>query len=102
MVGPAVVSAFTLPQLGHADDPLGVRADSPIVNNKICFNSAYVAPNPKQVVAAGKAFKKIIRQPLIAFGLDPCSASLTTCVIDELHDDTEFALNRTLEKTKGI
>jgi cysteine desulfurase/selenocysteine lyase len=42
--------------LGSADDPLGVRGDFPIVNERIFLNSAYIAPIPKQVVAAGHAF----------------------------------------------
>jgi selenocysteine lyase/cysteine desulfurase len=39
-----------------ADDPLGVRGDFPIVGNRTFLNSAYIAPIPKQVVAAGHAF----------------------------------------------
>jgi len=38
------------------DDPLGVRGDFPIVTKKAFLNSAYIAPIPKQVVAAGLAF----------------------------------------------
>src|SRR4051812_36789661 len=38
------------------DDPLGVRGDFPIVTKKTFLNSAYIAPIPKQVVAAGLAF----------------------------------------------
>jgi selenocysteine lyase/cysteine desulfurase len=41
---------------GRADDPLGVRGDFPIVANRVFLNSAYIAPIPKQVVAAGHAF----------------------------------------------
>jgi len=40
----------------RADDPLGVRGDFPIIANRIFLNSAYIAPIPKQVVAAGHAF----------------------------------------------
>jgi selenocysteine lyase/cysteine desulfurase len=39
-----------------ADDPLGVRGDFPIVKERVFLNSAYIAPIPKQVVAAGTAF----------------------------------------------
>lgn len=48
----------TLPQLQRAgpDDPLGVRADFPIVATRNYLNSAYIAPIPKQVLAAGQAF----------------------------------------------
>ena len=38
------------------DDPLGVRGDFPIVHDRAYLNSAYIAPVPRQVVAAGKAF----------------------------------------------
>ena len=49
---------FAMPASGHAtvDDPLGVRGDFPIVGNKVFLNSAYIAPIPNQVVAAGRAF----------------------------------------------
>lgn len=38
------------------DDPLGVRDDFPIVRERTFLNSAYIAPIPRQVVAAGTAF----------------------------------------------
>ena len=41
---------------GPADDPLGVRADFPIVEKRTFLNSAYITPVPRQVVAAGQAF----------------------------------------------
>ena len=42
---------------GAADDPLGVRADFPILENGRAFlNSAYIAPSPRSVTAAGVAF----------------------------------------------
>ena len=37
-------------------DPLGVRADFPIVSNHIFLNSAYIAPTPQPVVAASHAY----------------------------------------------
>jgi selenocysteine lyase/cysteine desulfurase len=37
-------------------DPLGVRGDFPIVGTRTYLNSAYIAPIPTQVVAAGTAF----------------------------------------------
>ena len=40
----------------RGDDPLGVRGDFPIVANHIYLNSAYIAPIPRPVVAAGQAF----------------------------------------------
>ena len=39
-----------------ASDPLGVRADFPIVRDRHYLNSAYITPVPSQVVAAGRAF----------------------------------------------
>ena len=40
----------------RADDPLGIRADFPIVRERTFLNSAYITPVPRQVVAAGQAF----------------------------------------------
>jgi selenocysteine lyase/cysteine desulfurase len=37
-------------------DPLGVRADFPIVSDHIFLNSAYIAPAPRAVVAASHAY----------------------------------------------
>lgn len=39
-----------------AQDPLGVRADFPITANRTYLNSAYITPNPRQVVQVGQAF----------------------------------------------
>ncbi len=39
-----------------ADDPLGVRADFPIVQDRAYLNSAYIAPIPRGVVDAGTEF----------------------------------------------
>jgi selenocysteine lyase/cysteine desulfurase len=41
---------------GAADDPLGVRADFPVVRERTYLNAAYITPVPSQVVAAGRAF----------------------------------------------
>jgi selenocysteine lyase/cysteine desulfurase len=51
-------AAVALPQSASqtGDDPLGVRGDFPIVNNRTFLNSAYITPIPRQVVAAGHAF----------------------------------------------
>ena len=38
------------------NDPLGVRDDFRIVQSRTFLNSAYIAPIPRQVVAAGQAF----------------------------------------------
>lgn len=55
-IEPALASASTpAPQLSD-DDPLGVRADFPVVRDRTYLNSAYITPVPRQVVAAGQAF----------------------------------------------
>ncbi len=54
--GPLSASAPSSSVRGSPDDPLGVRADFPIVGNQTFLNSAYIAPIPRQVVAAGQAF----------------------------------------------
>jgi selenocysteine lyase/cysteine desulfurase len=47
-------------------DPLGVRGDFPIVADYTYLNSAYIAPIPRQVVAAGTAFlQDKSRRPLV-------------------------------------
>ena len=56
VVGPAEAAAATTGGIAGADDPLGVRADFPIVEGRAYLNSAYIAPIPRQVVAAGTAF----------------------------------------------
>ena len=66
MAGPAAVSATPSPRGDRAGDPLGLRDDFPIVNNRVFPNSAYIAPIPRQVVAAGHAcFSK--RRRIIPF-----------------------------------
>ncbi len=53
----SVVSAApTDARVTHADDPLGVRVDFPIVRTRTYLNSAYITPVPRQVAAAGHAF----------------------------------------------
>jgi selenocysteine lyase/cysteine desulfurase len=44
------------PRADQARDPLGVRADFPIVSDHIFLNSAYIAPTPNPVVAANHAY----------------------------------------------
>jgi len=53
-------------QAGPApDDPLGVRADFPIVNTRTFLNGAYITPSPKQAIAAGQAFIESKAQPML-------------------------------------
>lgn len=50
---------------GGSDDPLGVRGDFPITAERAYLNSAYIAPIPRQVVAAGTEFlESKSRRPL--------------------------------------
>jgi selenocysteine lyase/cysteine desulfurase len=45
------------PRASTADDPLGVRADFPILaNGRTYLNAAYITPSPRAVTAAGAAF----------------------------------------------
>jgi selenocysteine lyase/cysteine desulfurase len=53
----AGVAAAPRPVRIGDDDPLGVRADFPILDNgRTYLNAAYIAPSPRAVVAAGTAF----------------------------------------------
>ena len=52
----SVASASTDARMTSDDDPLGVRADFPVVRERTYLNSAYITPVPRQVVAAGQAF----------------------------------------------
>ena len=50
---------MTSPQPGTgrgSPDPLGVRADFPVANTTLFLNSAYIAPTPLPVIAAGREF----------------------------------------------
>jgi len=49
-------SAIKIPPLAEGPDPLGVRGDFPIVADRTYLNSAYIAPIPRTVVAAGTQF----------------------------------------------
>jgi len=56
VVRPSTTVAIPAAAVTSADDPLGVRGDFPIVNERTFLNSAYIAPIPMQVVKAGQAF----------------------------------------------
>jgi selenocysteine lyase/cysteine desulfurase len=55
-------------ELVGRDDPLGVRADFPITTMGAYLNSAYIAPVPNQVVAAGREFVEAKATRPIALG----------------------------------
>ena len=55
-IEPALASARRDARVPTEDDPLGVRGDFPVVNERTYLNSAYITPVPRQVVAAGQAF----------------------------------------------
>ena len=50
------LDAAVLSDAVTGDDPLGVRADFPVVRERNYLNSAYITPIPRSVVAAGQAF----------------------------------------------
>ena len=50
------LDAAVLSDAVTADDPLGVRADFPVVRERNYLNSAYITPIPRSVVAAAQAF----------------------------------------------
>jgi selenocysteine lyase/cysteine desulfurase len=52
----AAAAACAQSSSGQGRDPLGVRADFPIVSGHIFLNSAYIAPTPRSVVDASHAY----------------------------------------------
>ncbi len=66
-IRPGMVPPGLARQVSRGEDPLNVRADFPIVENRTYLNSAYVTPIPRQVVAANQAFleAKSTRQMLV-------------------------------------
>jgi selenocysteine lyase/cysteine desulfurase len=61
---PAVSSA----QSPGSDDPLGVRADFPVLDRWTYFNSPYIAPSPQRVVDATVAFHQAKATDPISLG----------------------------------
>ena len=61
---PAVSSA----QSTAGDDPLGVRADFPVLDRWTYFNSPYIAPSPQRVVDATVAFHQAKATDPISLG----------------------------------
>src|SRR5262245_33014888 len=56
-LSPSTAVAMASRLAPSATDPLGVRPDFPILENgRTYLNSAYIAPAPRSVVAAGSAF----------------------------------------------
>jgi selenocysteine lyase/cysteine desulfurase len=51
-----VASAALRPSLEAADDPLRVRSDFPAASDTLYLNSAYIAPVPRPVAEAARAF----------------------------------------------
>jgi len=49
-------AAAVRPIAAQAGDPLGVRAEFPAAAGRLYLNSAYIAPVPRAVAAAGRAF----------------------------------------------
>lgn len=64
-LGPVSPPAAAPPAAANPGDPLGVRGDFPITATRTYLNSAYIAPIPKQVLAAGQGFMEMrALQPL--------------------------------------
>lgn len=49
-------------------DPLGVRADFPVASSRLYLNSAYIAPTPRVVAEAGRAFADAKTERPISLG----------------------------------
>jgi selenocysteine lyase/cysteine desulfurase len=47
------------------DDPLGVRADFPIVASRTFLNGAYITPSPAPAIAAARAFVEARARPML-------------------------------------
>ena len=62
---PSLALASQRPVRITADDPLGVRADFPIVMERTFLNSAYITPSPQQAIAAGRAFLESRSRPML-------------------------------------
>jgi selenocysteine lyase/cysteine desulfurase len=58
-VRPARAIAMSATVIGGEPDPLGVRSDFPICADCTYLNSAYIAPIPRPVVAAGNAYLEL-------------------------------------------
>jgi selenocysteine lyase/cysteine desulfurase len=64
-VRPSRALAVPTAAAGSLGDPLGVRADFPVVTDHVFLNSAHISPVPRQVAAAGRDFVDIkLMRPL--------------------------------------
>ncbi|HVX88912.1 MAG TPA: aminotransferase class V-fold PLP-dependent enzyme [Gemmatimonadales bacterium] len=61
---PVVRSPESLSMLSPDDDPLGVRADFPVVTTRTFLNGAYITPSPQQAIQAGQAFLQSKARPM--------------------------------------
>jgi selenocysteine lyase/cysteine desulfurase len=73
------------------DDPLGVRNDFPVVGRSLYLNSAYIAPNPVQVAAAGREFAD-------AKAIKPISLGEMQAKTDEVRRQYARLINATPEE----
>jgi len=63
---PSPAHATRPPKAQLGADPLGVRADFPIVADRAFLNAPYITPSPQQVTAAGQDFlERKLRRPLV-------------------------------------
>ncbi|MGD9904312.1 MAG: aminotransferase class V-fold PLP-dependent enzyme [Vicinamibacterales bacterium] len=66
----ALGAAVAVPRgtAAQAADPLGVRGEFPVASRRVYLNAAYIAPVPRAVAAAGRAFDDAKAEQPIALG----------------------------------
>ncbi len=64
----AVAAARTATVAAQPADPLGVRSEFPVASRRTYLNAAYIAPVPRAVAAAGRAFDDAKAEAPIALG----------------------------------
>lgn len=64
----AVAAARTATAAAQPADPLGVRSEFPVAARRTYLNAAYIAPVPRAVAAAGRAFDDAKAESPIALG----------------------------------
>jgi selenocysteine lyase/cysteine desulfurase len=64
----AVAAARPVMAAAQPADPLGVRSEFPVASRRTYLNAAYIAPVPRSVAAAGRAFDDAKAEQPIALG----------------------------------
>ena len=101
----AVDPAFayeTPPRATDTDDPLGVRADFPILHTGRTFlNSAYITPSPRPVTAAGIAFLEAKAQRPMTVGELLGKAGIVRAQVARLLNATPEEIGFVFATTEG-